>query len=84
MSKVKKTSKKLYHPPYSKFQGYLKENRITLRDIADLLGVTYSTVSSKNNGQADYKVSEINKICDHFGISSEIFRTKKVTKTELL
>jgi DNA-binding XRE family transcriptional regulator len=79
MPKVKKTTSKVYHPPYSKFQGFCKENRITLKDIGDLLGLTLSTVCSKNNGQADYKMEEINKICDHFGVSSDIFRTQKVS-----
>jgi hypothetical protein len=80
MSSVKRSSPKIYHPPYSKFQGYLKENRVTLQEIGNLLGgLTVQTVSAKNNGQADYKASEINKICDHYGISADIFRTQKVS-----
>jgi hypothetical protein len=77
----KHTSKKIYHPPYSKFQGFLKENRIQLQEIGNLLNLAVATVSEKNNGQADYKMSEINKICDHFGISSELFRSQKVANT---
>lgn len=80
MSKIKRTSPKVYHPPYSKFQGYCKENRITLKEIGDLLGgLTVQTVSAKNNGQSDYKTSEINKICDRYGISADLFRTQKVS-----
>ncbi len=75
MPKVKKSSHKLYHPPYAKFQGYCKEHRIRLQDIGNLLGQSIQTVSSKNNGQADYRVSEINIICDHFRISADMFRT---------
>jgi hypothetical protein len=83
MSNKKRTSPKLYHPPYSKFQGYLKEKRIKLQEIGELLGdLTVQTISDKNNGKADYKMSEINKICDRYGISAEIFRTQKVTYTE--
>lgn len=79
MPKIKRPSKKLYHPPYSKFQGYMKENRITLRDIGDLLNLSIQTVSSKNNGQADYKMGEIEAICNHYKISAEVFRTQKVS-----
>ena len=75
MPRIKKSQPKAYHPPYSKFQGYLKENRISLKEIGELLGdLTVPTISAKNNGQADYKMSEINRICDRYGISSEIFR----------
>lgn len=69
-----KTSK-AYHPPYQKFQGFLKEKRITLKEIGNLLGgQTIQTISAKNNGQADYKMNEVNNICDRLGISADIFR----------
>ena len=75
----KKKVIKLYHQPYNRFMAFLKENRIKLQDIADLFGHTVQTISMKNHGKADYTMSEINTMCDHFGISSEIFRTKKVS-----
>jgi transcriptional regulator with XRE-family HTH domain len=80
MSKVKRTSPKTYHPPYFKFQGYMKENRITLKEIGDLLGgLTVQTISAKNNGRSDYRASEINMICDRYGVSADLFRTQKVS-----
>lgn len=71
----------IYHPPYSKFMGYLKENGIKLQAISDLLNQTVQTISDKNNGRADYKGSEIDAICNRFGISADIFRTQKVANT---
>lgn len=78
MGKNKKKVK-LYHQPYDKFMAYLKENRIKLQEIADLFGHTVQTISMKNHGKSDYSMREIEKICDHLGISSEIFRAKKVS-----
>ena len=76
----KKIKRFRYHPPYYKFMAYLKENSIKLKDISDILGgLTVSTISMKNHGWAEYNMSEIDKICDHFNISSEIFRAKKVS-----
>lgn len=75
----KKKERKLYHQPYDKFMAYLKEHRIKLKEIADIFGHTVQTISMKNHGKADYTMTEINVICDRFGISSEIFRTRKVS-----
>ncbi|NJD02047.1 MAG: hypothetical protein FIA99_05505 [Ruminiclostridium sp.] len=74
----KKSSRKRYHQPYLKFMGYLKENNIHLNEISDVLdGITVQTISQKNHGWADYSMTEINKICDHFKISIEMFRINK-------
>jgi len=76
----KKSKRKRVHPPYNKFKAFLAENHIKLKEISDILGgQTVQTISMKNNGWADYSMTEINKICSHFGISSEIFRTPKVS-----
>ena len=68
--------KELRHPPYSRFQGYLKENGIKLDEIAKLIGKTVSRVSTNNNGYTDYKYDEVKKICEHLNISADIFRPK--------
>ncbi|MCX8129392.1 MAG: helix-turn-helix transcriptional regulator [Clostridia bacterium] len=75
----KKRDTKLCHHPYDKFMAFLKENRIKLQEIADLFGHTVQTISMKNHGKSDYSMSEVDKICNHLGISSEIFRAKKVS-----
>lgn len=39
--------KKLIHEPYNKFKGFMRENGIIYSHIAELLGVTPTTVSQK-------------------------------------
>lgn len=75
----KKKKKQLVHEPYWKFKGFLTSNNIKLKEIADLFGCTVANISMKNNGYAEYSMTEIDIICNHFNISSEIFRTKKVS-----
>lgn len=77
---ARKIKRKKVHPPYDKFMGFLKENHIKLKEISDVLGgMSVQTISMKNHGWAEYSMTEIDKICSHFGISSEIFRAKKVS-----
>ncbi len=71
--------RKLKHPAYTRFQGFLAENRIKLKDVARVIGSTPSTVSLKNNGYADYTMAEVNRICDAFGCDTSIFRARKVS-----
>jgi len=77
--KCRGKEKKLVHEPYGKFKAFLAENNIKLREIADLLGCGVPCISMKNNGHAEYTMSEIDRICSHFNISSETFRSKKVS-----
>jgi hypothetical protein len=68
------------HAPYDKFMAFLKENHIKLQDISNILGgQTVQTISMKNHGWSEYSMTEIDRICSHFEISSEIFRAKKVS-----
>lgn len=75
----KKKEKKLYHQPYDDFKAFLTKNRVKLREIAELLNCTVQTISLKNNGYSEYSMTEIDKICTYFNISSEIFRGQKVS-----
>ena len=70
--------KKLQHPPYVRFQGYLKENGIKLQEVANVIGRNVPRVSSNNNGATDYKYDEVAQICDHFNISADLFRPKGI------
>lgn len=82
MLKKRKRARKIYHPPYSKFMGFLKENGIKLKEIGELLGLTVQTISDKNIGRADYKMDEVNKLCDHYnhlGLDTSFFSAKKVS-----
>jgi hypothetical protein len=82
MAKKRSKSRKIIHPPYSKFEGFLKENGIYLQDIGDLLGCTVQTVCDRNKGRSDYSMSDVNTLCDrygHLGLDTSFFKTQKVT-----
>ena len=64
---------KRIHEPYSKFKGWLRSNELTYKDIAELLGVSTTTISSKINGNSDFLLSEIQAIKKHFHLDDEIF-----------
>lgn len=84
MPKERKRKSKVYHPPYFKFMGFLRENNIKLAEVGDILGCTEQTISDKNNGRADYKMSEVNLLCEHYkhlGLTTDHFFVQKVTKT---
>lgn len=61
------------HKPYNKFKGWLRENNLTYNDIANVVGLSTTTVSAKINGQSDFTLSEINLIISEYGIDSSIF-----------
>lgn len=65
--------KKLIHEPYNKFKGFMRENGIIYSHIAELLGVTPTTVSQKVNGQSDFTVSEAELIMREYHADIEIF-----------
>lgn len=47
------------------------KNRFTQQDMAQMLNISYSTYSMKENGNRDFTISEIEKIRDLFGLSYE-------------
>ncbi len=60
-----------------------KQNKVSLVDIADLLGVRYQTVSDKINGISDFKFGEALLIKNTFFQSMKLnicFRKKKNDK----
>ena len=66
-------SGKMIHKPYRRFKGFMREQGITLRDIAELLGVYISTVSAKINGKSDFYINEADIIIKRYGCSNNIF-----------
>lgn len=63
----------LKHQPHSKFKGFLVENKIRQRTIADLLGISPVTLNQKINGYLHFTFDEVEKICDAYSINPEIF-----------
>lgn len=45
-----------------KLKALLKKNGITQNEIADMLGLTYQTISIKLNGHKDFTQSEIRSL----------------------
>lgn len=69
---------KKIHPPYNKFKIWLKDNKITYSVIAELLGITPTSVMYKINGQSDFLLSETQLIKSIYHLTDEIFSTEKV------
>ncbi len=65
--------KKVIHNPYSKFKGWLRENDLTYKDVAEFLGLSVVTVTAKINGQSDFLLSEIGALQKCYNIDSSIF-----------
>lgn len=75
---MNKTKKSLKHEPHFKFKGFLSENHIKQRNIADLLNLSPVTINQKINGSLHFSWGEVEKICDEYGIMPEIFLTRKL------
>lgn len=71
-------TKKIIHSPYAKFKGWLRENDLTYKDIADLIGNSVATVNAKINGQSDFSLAEVNVIISKYDLDSSIFFTNIV------
>ena len=53
--------------PYFKLKGYFVEHGVKLSDIADDLGISYSSLSKKiNRGEQDFTLEQVRYICDKY------------------
>jgi len=70
------------HAPYGKLKAFLAENNVHQEELAKLLGKSVSAVNQNLNGTGgDFSVSEVRKICLHWGISADsFFIAQKVSK----
>lgn len=57
------------------FGARLKEirikNKITLRELAKILNVNFSTISRWENGEISPSINYLKSICDYFDISAD-------------
>ena len=56
---------------YNKLVGLMREKQVTQEMLAMKIGNTPTTLSLKLNNKANFKQSEIIKICDYLGIQCE-------------
>ena len=56
-----------------KFKGYCAENNISQREIAEILGIKIQSANAKLNGRQDFTFSQVRTLCEHFGISADIY-----------
>lgn len=75
-----KKRKKLKHHPHDKFKAFLVENRILQKTVAELLGISPVTLNQKINGTLHFTFEEVEKICDEYGLSPDIFLTRSCAK----
>lgn len=55
------------------FKAWLVQNRITQKEISELLGISAQSVCKKVNGQEDFSMEQARKICGHYNCSAEVF-----------
>lgn len=64
---------KLIHEPYLEFKGWLRSKNLTYKDVAELLGLSVTTVFAKINGQSDFLLSEIQTMKKTWNLNEKIF-----------
>lgn len=58
------------YEPYNKLKGYLVENNIKQREVAEVVGLSVSHLNQKLNGtRGDFSATEIRLICKAYNIS---------------
>jgi DNA-binding Xre family transcriptional regulator len=72
------------HLPYSKLKAYMVENRITQKELSNLLKISAVALNQKINGTGgDFNLNEVRNICRHLKISSdEYFIEPQVSKVK--
>lgn len=61
------------HAPYNKLKGKMREIGVNQENIAKTIGISVTSVSQKINGISDFKISEVKKLQEVYGFSSDIF-----------
>ena len=60
--------------PYFKFKGYLAENNIQQKEIANIINISQATLSKRLNAKGgDFTIQDLKKICDKLNVNAEIF-----------
>lgn len=62
------------------FKGWMADNGVKQKEIAELLGISITATNAKVNQRQDFTLEQIKKICAHYGISADIFLVEKLQK----
>lgn len=70
--------KKKVHAPYVTLKRALAGAGVTYKMVAELIGVSETTVQLKINGYSDFYISEQREICEKWGIDPAVFFEEEV------
>ena len=51
------------------FMEYLNKHGVTLKAVADAMGIDKSTLFRKRKGQSEFTLGEIRRCCEFFGVN---------------
>lgn len=74
--------KNKYPNEHLELRGLRAKNRLRLKDMAKILGITPESYGLKERGMYDFKESEINKILEYFDVKYEDVFLKGVDQGE--
>lgn len=61
---------------YPELLGEMAKHGDTQKSLAELLGITHSSVSRKLSGKTKWTIGDVEKICEHYGKDYyELFKT---------
>lgn len=76
----KKRNKRLKHAPHLRVKGFLVENDIRQREVAEMLSISPVTLNQKLNGYLHFSFGEVEKMCEEYNIRPELFLTREVAQ----
>jgi len=56
-----------------RFKGWLAENGISQKEIAEVLGITVSNLNEKVNGKQEFTAPQMRTLCQKYNISADLF-----------
>lgn len=71
---------RIKHPPHLKVKGFFVANDIRQKEVAELLNIAPTTLNQKLNGYLHFTFDEVEKICDEYRVSPDIFFTREIAQ----
>lgn len=59
--------------PELTFKGWMAANKVSQRELAKFLGVSYQTINKKVNGKEDFTMKQARAIVEKYKASADIF-----------